>query len=94
MNTKQRSEITPVEVANPYCLKLRYTYSKCEECKSILPYPNLRLLNIIKKEKITTNQRIWDTFGCVNCEECAYLLQHKSTLIFQLKILGLVKYHK
>lgn len=81
MNTKQRSEITLVEVANPYCLKLRYTFSKCEECKSILPYPNLRLLNINKKEKITTNQRIWDMFKCVICEECAYLsirLQHLS----------------
>ena len=36
MNTKQRSKSTPVEVANPYWLKLRYTYTKCEDCKSIL----------------------------------------------------------
>ena len=72
MNTKQRSEITPVKVTNPYCLKLRYTYSKCEDCKSILPYPNLRLLNITKKEKITTNQRTWNTLGLVICEECSY----------------------
>ena len=72
LSTQQRSAITPVEVANPYCLKLRYTYSKCKDCKSILPYPNLRLLNITKKEKITTNQRIWNTLGLVICEECSY----------------------
>ena len=72
MNIKQRSEITPVKVANPYCLKLRFTYSKCEDCKSILPYPNKRLQHITKKEKITTNQRIWNTLGLVICEECSY----------------------
>ena len=72
LSTKKRCKATPVKVANPYCLKLRHTYSKCGDCKSIIPYPNLRLLHIIKKEKISTCQRIWNTLGLVICEECSY----------------------
>ena len=75
MKTLQRSEITPVEVRNPYCLKLRYTYSKCIECKTILPYSNFNdFATCIKKEKITTNQLIWDEFQFVICEECHILI--------------------
>ena len=70
MTTEQRSKINPVEVKNPYFLKFRYTYSKCERCERKLPYPNLRQ-KYIEREEITTNEHLWYFDGFVICEECA-----------------------
>ena len=72
MKTKQRSKTNPVEVKNPYFLKLRYTYSKCERCERILPYSNLRLQKYIEREEITTTELFWYFYGSVICEECAW----------------------
>ena len=68
--TEQRSKINLVEVKNPYFLKLRYTYSKCELCERTLPYPNLRQ-KFIEREEITTTEHNWYLYGSVICEECA-----------------------